>query len=166
LNCIISNILNNAPEIFETPKQGDSRNEYVDLRVARFIVGKEGHATLVNKPYASEILNILARTNFIKLIEQKTKLENLNILRMQLNCMDKNSFIGIHTDSEHDPAYKVTAVVRTASDYSGGELYLYGDIPKIINQKNHSIFLMDSNIEHEVKMVTNGYRHSLIVVLG
>jgi hypothetical protein len=80
--------------------------------------------------------------------------------------MKKNSFVGTHIDSEHDPAYKVTAIIRTTSSHSGGELYLYGDNPQIINQKNNSIFLMDSLIEHEVKMVTDGYRNSLIVVLG
>ena len=163
---IVNNIFKNAVEIFETPKLGDSRNEYIDLRVARFIVRKNGHSTIVNKPYSVEILNVLTRANFIDLVEQRTRLENLKILRMQLNSMEKNSFVGIHADSENDPAYEVTAVIRITSSYSGGELVLYDNQVQIVNQQNHSIFLMDSSIEHEVKTVTNGYRNSLIVVLG
>ena len=166
LDSIVNNIFTNAVEIFETPKRGDSRNEYLDLRVARFIVRKNGHSAIVNKPYCIVILNVLTRANFINLVEQKTKLQNLKILRMQLNSMEKNSFVGVHTDSEHDSAYEVTAVIRITSSYSGGELILYGDQVQIVNQQNHSIFLMDSRVEHEVTTVIDGYRNSLIVVLG
>ena len=166
LNCIINNILSNGSDIFETPKQGDSRREYVDLDVARFVIRKDGHSDLVNEPYSLNILNIFKRTNFIELIERKTNLENLKILRMQLNCMKANSFVGAHIDCEHDSSYKVTAIIRTISSHSGGELYLYGDHPQIIKQENNSIFLMDSLIEHEVKTVIDGYRNTLVVVLG
>lgn len=165
LDGIINNIVANDSKIFETPKQGDSRNEYVDLGVARFIVRKNGHSTIVNKPYSLEILNILSRANFIKLIEQKTN-KNLDILRMQLNTMKKNSFVGTHTDGESDPAYEITVIIRTNSSYSGGELCIYGNDPKIVIQPNHSVFFMDSNVEHEVKIVADGHRNSLIVVLG
>jgi Rps23 Pro-64 3,4-dihydroxylase Tpa1-like proline 4-hydroxylase len=166
LNCIIVDILTNHTEIFESPKQGDSRNEQVDLCVARFIVRKNECSSIVNNTYSSKILSLLDRANFIPLVSQKTKLQNLKILRMQLNCMKKNSFVGAHTDTEHDKAYKVTAIIRTVSSHSGGELYLYGEYPQIINQKNNSIFLMDPKIVHEVKIVTEGYRNSLVVVLG
>lgn len=166
LDSIVNNLITRDPKIFETPKQGDSRNEYVDLSVARFIVRKNGQSKIVNTQYTFPILNILSRTNFIKAIEQKTKLKNLKILRMQLNSMKKNSFVGLHTDSENDPAFETTAVIRTASSYDGGELCLYGNTPKVINQPDHSVFFMDSRVEHEVKMVTNGYRNSLIVVMG
>ena len=97
---------------------------------------------IVNMPYSLEILNFLSRTKFVELIEQKSQLNNLNILRMQLNCMKINSFIATHTDGESDPAYEVTAIIRTSSVYSGGELYLYGKKPQILNQKDHSIFIM------------------------
>ncbi len=166
LDSIINNVLTNASEILETPKNGDGRGEYVDLSVARFIVRNNGCSETVNHPHTSEILNILERANFVKLIEQQTKLKNLAILRMQLNSMKKNSFIGVHTDRESDPAYEVTALIRTTSSYAGGELCLYGDEPQVVCQQGHSVFLMDTNVEHEVKTVTDGIRNSLVVLLG
>lgn len=166
LNSIVTRVHTQSPEIFESPKLGDSRNEYVALQVARFIIEREGNISLINDPYCSEILNILKRKNFITLVEQKTELKNLHILRMQLNCMTKNSFISTHRDSEHDSSYKVTAVIRTNSAFEGGELYLYGKEAKIITQENDTVFLLDSRIEHEVKKIIDGYRNSLIVVLG
>lgn len=165
LDGIINNIMDDA-NIFETPKRGDSRNEYVDLSVARLIVRKDACSTIVNAPYSLKILNLLSRSNFVNLIEQKTKFKKLNILRMQLNSMKKDSFVGLHTDSENDPAYEITVIIRTNSAYSGGELCLYGNGQQIVIQPNHSIFLMDSSVEHEVKVVTEGYRNSLVVVLG
>lgn len=166
LDTIVDTMLQKSPELFETPRFGDSRNEYVDLRTIRFVVRKNGLSEIINNPYSSRILTILNQSNYVQLIEEKTKIKNLAILRAQLNVMEKNSVLGIHTDKESDSAFEITSLIRTKSDYLGGELYIYGDAPKVINQKNHSVFLMDSSLEHEVKKVFSGQRNSLIVLLG
>lgn len=166
LDAVVNTILIKSPEIFEKPQRGDSRNEYVDLRVARFMRRENGRSEIVNNPYSLQILNILTRSNFIALVEKQTRLKNLDILRVQLNAMEKNSVIGIHTDQENDPAFEITALIRTTSAYSGGELCIYENKLETINQKNHTVFLMNSNLEHEVKTVLSGTRNSLIVLLG
>lgn len=111
-------------------------------------------------------MNILERANFLSLVTKHLQINNLHILRMQLNLMKKGSFVGLHTDQENDNSYIATAVIRTNSNYSNGKLVLHGKKKFIVSQKNRTVFLMDSSIEHEVLPVTNGYRNSLIVVLG
>ena len=166
LDRIVHSVLTQAPDIFEYPVYGDSRNEKVKLRVARFIVRKNGFSEIVNEFYTSQILSVFLQSAFIEHVEKKTNLKKLNILRMQLNVMEADSLVGIHTDKESDGSFEVTSVIRTHSLHSGGELCIYENVPKIIHQKNHTVFLMDSNLEHEVKTVQTGLRNSLIILLG
>ncbi len=166
LDKIIDNILTNSTDILETSKVGDSRNEYVDVRVARFIIRKDGHSTITNHAHTAAILNIFESANFIRLVEKQTGCSNLSILRMQLNSMKAGGFVGVHTDTEQDCNYKVTALIRTTSCYSGGGLRVYGNNPTTIHQANHTVFLMDPTLEHEVKKVKSGLRNSLLVLFG
>ena len=85
---------------------------------------------------------------------------------MQLNLMEKGSFIGIHTDQENDSAFLATAIIRTHSYFSNGELVLYEKTKRVVAQKSRTIFLMDAAVEHEVMPITQGCRNSFIVVLG
>ena len=166
LDSIVNDILINAPHILESPQTGDSRYEDVNLHVARFITRKNSHSKIVNEPYTSKILNVLTRSHLVGSVEQQSNFKGLKILRMQLNTMQKDSFVGVHTDKENDPIYEVAVLIRTTSSYSGGELHLYGDDPQIIKQENRTIFLMDTGVEHEVKPVLEGCRNSLVVFLG
>lgn len=166
LDSIVETILTKSPCIFETPRYGDSRNEYVDMRVARFITRKNSLSEIIDNPYSQKILAILKKSNFVSQIEKKTGLKKLKILRAQLNIMETNSVLGLHTDKESDAAFEITALIRTQSACSGGELCIYGDNPQIVSQENHTVFLMDSNSLHEVKEVQSGNRNSLIILLG
>lgn len=163
---IIERIQLHSPEIIEKSRVGDSRNELVNLDVIRLIMRKNNLSYVVNESYCSEIMNILKRANFIALINKHLRMSHLQILRMQFNLMKEGSFVGLHTDNENDSAYLATAVIRTGSSFSDGELVLYGKKKQIVSQKNRTVFLMDSSIEHEVMPVKNGYRNSLIIVIG
>lgn len=166
LETIIEDIKINSPEIIENPIIGDSRNEPVKLNVVRFIIRNNQNSIMVNEFYCSQILNIIEKTKLIAYITKYSGIDNLKILRLQLNLMEVGSFIGIHTDQESDSDYLVTVLLRTQSNYSNGELILYGVKKNIINQKPRTIFLMDSAIEHEVKPVTKGCRNTFVIVLG
>lgn len=166
LENIIDHISLHSPELIERPSIGDSRSEPVNLEVIRIMVRKNSCSQRVNEPYCFEVMNILERANFLSFIIKYTGISNLQILRMQFNLMKTGSFVGLHTDKESDPAYLATAVIRTNSHFSDGELVLHGTNKRIVSQRNRTVFLMDSSIAHEVLPVTKGYRNSLIIVLG
>ncbi len=166
LEQIIERIQSYSPEIIEKSRMGDSRNESVNLDVIRFIMRKNNASYTLNDPYCSEIITILNRSHFLETINKHLKVNNLQILRMQFNLMKEGSFVGLHKDNENDSSYLATAVLRTHSNFSEGELVLYGKNKRIISQKNRTVFLMDSSIEHEVMTVKHGYRNSLIIVMG
>lgn len=155
-----------ATAILEEPDYGDSRHERVTLQVARMIVRRNGVSQQINEPYSSRLLSILAKARLLEKVAQETQSPPLAILRLQANLMYTGSFIGVHTDQESDPAYQKTIIIRAHSQYSGGELCLFGNPERTIIQPSHSVFVMDSTIEHEVKPVTSGYRFSICAWLG
>lgn len=168
LDSVIKSIFDNNPEIVEQPSIGDSRNEDCRLDVVRFI-NRDNHVSrIVNDKYTNSILGILKSANFLGKIEKSTGLDSscLNILRMQFNSMGENAYVGVHTDTESDPAYLVSVLMRTDSTYDGGKLFIHNTPPEAIDQKPHSVLVMDPSKEHEVKKVTSGKRDTLVAFLG
>lgn len=168
LDEIVENIFSTCPEIIERPASGDSRDEECQLEVIRFITREEKKSYIENEQYTQKILNIFKDANFIKKIQEKTCLNSapLQILRMQFNSMGKEAFVGPHTDTESDPAYLVSVLIRTTSSYAGGDLCTHGTEPESVSQKPYSVMVMDPSVIHEVKKVTSGKRDTLVAFLG
>ena len=154
-------------ESLEYIDKGDSRNETTKLAVYRFMTRKYGISTLVNILMSNWLLKIFEESHFIAKIEASSGIDNLELQRIQLNIMKPGDFVTAHTDSESDPSYRVSIVIRTKSDYTGGELVVYeGEDVKKFHQPTHSLLIMEPSNLHEVLPVISGSRNSICVFMG
>ena len=74
-------------------------------------------------------------------------------------------FLDWHPDShEILNGATITYIIQLNEDYGNGEVkYRMNDIDYVVNKKQGSVFIFDSNIVHSVDKVTEGERYSINV---
>lgn len=166
LDNIIHKIQRFSPHIIQQPIPTENKGDPLNLGIVPLMVRSKKGAEPVNKPYITKFLAILKRAQFLPIIQRDTKIQDLKILRMQLYLMGSDSHVNLHTDQDSDPAYLMTAIIKTQSEFTGGEMIVYGKQTKIISQQKRFVYLLDSALKYEIKPIFSGFRNSLIVVLG
>jgi Rps23 Pro-64 3,4-dihydroxylase Tpa1-like proline 4-hydroxylase len=142
------------------------KNEF-SLELHRFIARKSGISQITQSPYLQAILSLINDSSLIEKVNFFFYKE-IEILRMQLNVMKAGDFISEHSDVESDNAYLCGILIRTYSQYTGGDLTIYDTERNEykIRQPNHSILLMNSHCNHKVDSLTSGFRHTLCLFMG
>ncbi len=163
----INNIIKICKEVpLERVMIGDA-SEKNDLFVGRFMNDIAGQKPfLVNNELANSIMNILlnnkSKKNFSNLFK-----DNYIIRRVQLNSMRKNSFIGLHLDTDSNPDYDYNVIINLSCNYESGIFtYYINNIPYSIRPKKNSITISRCDILHEVKKVESGERITLVFFLS
>lgn len=90
-------------------------------------------------------------------------IEYISIPKYTFNQYDGGDFLNWHKDS-HEIINGATAtiIIQLNDNYEGGEvMYRLDNIDYIVPKKAGSVFIFDSNIEHNVNVVESGVRYSM-----
>lgn len=106
-------------------------------------------------------------TNTLLSVINSTKIFNgieyIDIQKYTFNQYDGGDFLNWHKDS-HEIINGATAtiIIQLNDNYEGGEvMYRLDNIDYSVPKKAGSIFIFDSNIEHNVNIVESGVRYSM-----
>jgi predicted 2-oxoglutarate/Fe(II)-dependent dioxygenase YbiX len=133
-------------------KNGSQKNQDINKRHLAFI-GSEKFSDLNKK-----VLDCLNSHNFYKNSEY-TKIEYFVFNKYV--CGD---FLKYHFDGHaiENLGATLTLIFQLNNDYEGGDiLYKVSDNEYTLPKKTGSVFVFDSNLEHEISEVKNGIRYSL-----
>ena len=106
-------------------------------------------------------------TNTLLSVINSTKIFNgieyIDIQKYTFNQYDGGDFLNWHKDShEIINGATSTIIIQLNDNYEGGEvMYKLDNIDYIVPKKAGSVFIFDSNIEHNVNMVESGVRYSM-----
>ena len=90
-------------------------------------------------------------------------IEYISIPKYTFNQYDGGDFLNWHKDS-HEIINGATAtiIIQLNDNYEGGEvMYRLDNIDYTVPKKAGSVFIFDSNIEHNVNVVESGVRYSM-----
>lgn len=90
-------------------------------------------------------------------------IEYTNVPKYTFNEYKKGDFLNWHKDS-HEVMYGATStiIIQLNDDYEGGEvMYRINEIDYTVDKKAGSVFIFDSNIEHNVNQIESGVRYSM-----
>ena len=90
-------------------------------------------------------------------------IEYIGIPKYTFNQYDGGDFLNWHKDS-HEIINGATAtiIIQLNDNYEGGEvMYRLDNIDYTVPKKAGSVFIFDSNIEHNVNVVKSGIRYSM-----
>jgi predicted 2-oxoglutarate/Fe(II)-dependent dioxygenase YbiX len=90
-------------------------------------------------------------------------IEYISIPKYTFNQYDGGDFLNWHKDS-HEIINGATAtiIIQLNDNYEGGEvMYRLDNIDYIVPKKAGSVFIFDSNVEHNVNVVESGVRYSM-----
>lgn len=142
---------------------GDA-GEKNSVYVRRVMIDLPGETPKVTEPEASQkIVDLLGdetRSNFFRtLLGQKQY-----IRRCQINRMVKDSFIGLHLDTDSNPDYYVSVVIQLGTEFKGGDFVIYDDgkSPKHLVPPYGSVIVSKCKQPHEVLTVEENERVSLV----
>ena len=87
------------------------------------------------------------------------------VSKYSFNRYGAGDFLDWHSDShEILNGATITYIIQLNNDYEGGDVkYLINDETILVDKKQGSIFIFDSNLSHSVDTITNGLRYSLNV---
>lgn len=156
-------------ELLETITKGYGRleNTKFSLYLYKFISNLNGISIETDSEYTRQLLKIINQSDLINQINFVAK-KNLKILRMQLNIMGEGSFVQRHVDYDSDHSFCCSLLIRTASQYTGGDFIIY-DVEGCahqIRQANRSILMMSSHSPHEVEIISSGTRYTICLFCG
>jgi len=158
-------IINNENLKVEVIPTDDNASE---IKVARFIVEKGNMPSFVEKNYAEEVFQIVGSSEFIAFLEKATGIKKLAIVRCQGNYLFKNGYIGIHSDNEHYPHYRLSVLLHFDNDYEGGEFVYYKGPRferKVCNLSKNTVVILLGTVPHEVLKVRSGKRRTIVLFL-
>ena len=111
--------------------------------------------------------NFTSLTDTLVSIINSTKIFNgieyISIPKYTFNQYDGGDFLNWHKDS-HEIINGATAtiIIQLNDNYEGGEvMYRLDNIDYIVPKKAGSVFIFDSNVEHNVNVVESGVRYSM-----
>jgi len=90
-------------------------------------------------------------------------IEYISIPKYTFNQYDGGDFLNWHKDS-HEIINGATAtiIIQLNDNYEGGEvMYRLDNIDYTVPKKAGSVFIFDSNVEHNVNVVESGVRYSM-----
>ncbi len=147
--------------------KGALENKKFSLSLYKFISRINNVSSINNTAYTEKLLDIL---NHSPIMSQINTLNNkkLNILRLQLNIMTEDGYVGRHSDYESDNAYFCSVLIRIDKNYTGGDLIMFDKNGKAnhFNQDDRTILAMSAFSEHEVDIVKSGVRNTLCLFCG
>jgi Rps23 Pro-64 3,4-dihydroxylase Tpa1-like proline 4-hydroxylase len=87
------------------------------------------------------------------------------VSKYSFNRYGVGDFLDWHSDShEILNGATITYIIQLNNDYEGGDVrYSINDETILVDKKQGSIFIFDSNLSHSVDTITNGLRYSLNV---
>ena len=106
-------------------------------------------------------------TNTLLSVINSTKIFNgieyIDIQKYTFNQYDGGDFLNWHKDShEIINGATSTIIIQLNDNYEGGEvMYKLDNIDYTVPKKAGSVFIFDSNIEHNVNVVESGVRYSM-----
>ena len=103
---------------------------------------------------------LISLVNSIKIFNG---IEYISIPKYTFNQYSEGDFLNWHPDT-HEIMNGATAtiIIQLNDNYEGGEvMYKVSDIEYNVPKKAGSIFIFDSNIEHNVNVVESGIRYSM-----
>lgn len=106
-------------------------------------------------------------TNTLLSVINSTKIFNgieyIDIQKYTFNQYDGGDFLNWHKDShEIINGATSTIIIQLNDNYEGGEvMYKLDNIDYTVPKKAGSVFIFDSNIEHNVNVVKSGVRYSM-----
>jgi Rps23 Pro-64 3,4-dihydroxylase Tpa1-like proline 4-hydroxylase len=103
---------------------------------------------------------LISLVNSIKIFNG---IEYISIPKYTFNQYGEGDFLNWHPDT-HEIMNGATAtiIIQLNDNYEGGEvMYRLSDIEYNVPKKAGSIFIFDSNIEHNVNIVESGIRYSM-----
>ena len=117
----------------------------------------------VNGEVSEQILKILDSPNKKEKISKFIS-GDLFLRRCQINRMVKNSFIGLHLDTDSNPDYLASIVIQLGRSFSGGEFLTYEGkhVKEVYRPTFGSVLISACDIPHEVKTVLSQERTSLV----
>lgn len=157
----LDRLQNQLPE--ELVTLGDA-GEPNDLYVRRIMVDKPGELPRrVNQPVSDEIMALLGDERRTALFQRLLGGPQF-IRRCQVNRMVKNSFIGLHLDTDSNPDYLVSVVIQLGRDFDGGEFVVYpeGRPANVLHPTYGTVIVSRCEHRHEVRRVLSNERTSLV----
>ncbi len=86
---------------------------------------------------------------------------------MQLHTLAKDGFISKHIDSESSSDYQYSLVTIYDSNCEGGEFFIKNKNNKYIKiDSQPKAILFDSNLEHSVGLIKQGFRKTITCLSG
>jgi len=151
----------------------------IQMKSSRFVNGKlmgENIEYNGNKRSGCYFIGDLLETPILKTLSNKIidlsnqlspfkGVEYNKILNYSFNRYGIGDFLDWHPDShEILNGATITYIIQLNDDYEDGEVkYRMNDIDYVVNKKQGSVFIFDSNIVHSVDRVTGGERYSISV---
>ena len=133
-------------------KNGSVKNSRINKRHLTFI--PTIHFPVLEK----KILNFI---NELHLYKNSTY---IGIQYFAFNKYEPGDFLKYHSDGHaiQNLGATITFIFQLNDDYDGGDIvYKINDIEYTIPKKQGSVFIFDSNIEHQINEITDGVRYSL-----
>jgi len=153
--------------------------ELIQMKSSRFVNGKliaenleyEGNKRM-GCYFTDDLLNLPILKNLTnKIITLSNELNPYNgivyngVPKYSFNRYGVGDFLDWHSDShEILNGATITYIIQLNNDYEGGDVkYLINDETILVDKKQGSIFIFDSNLSHSVDVITTGLRYSLNV---
>ena len=153
--------------------------ELIQMKSSRFVNGKliaenleyEGNKRMgcyfTDESLEDSTIKSLSK----KIIDLSNELNPFNniiyngVPKYSFNRYGIGDFLDWHPDShEILNGATITYIIQLNDDYEDGEVkYRMNDIDYVVNKKQGSVFIFDSNIVHSVDRVTGGERYSINV---
>jgi Rps23 Pro-64 3,4-dihydroxylase Tpa1-like proline 4-hydroxylase len=153
--------------------------ELIQMKSSQFVNGKliaENLEYNGNKRmgcyFTDDLLNLpILKTLTDKIITLSNQLNPYNgityngVSKYSFNRYGAGDFLDWHSDShEILNGATITYIIQLNNDYEGGDVkYLINDETILVDKKQGSIFIFDSNLSHSVDAITTGLRYSLNV---
>jgi predicted 2-oxoglutarate/Fe(II)-dependent dioxygenase YbiX len=115
----------------------------------------------MQEPIFTSLTNtLLELTNRLKIFNG---IEYIGIPKYTFNQYDGGDFLNWHKDShEIINGATITIIIQLNDNYEGGEvMYRLNNIDYSVPKKAGSLFIFDSNLEHNVNVVKSGVRYSM-----
>ncbi len=131
---------------------------------------KKREWSLLDRSYTSYILEHEKNTTWIfkKLLsffedESGIKIHN-HPGYIHYHIFKNGDYFFKHNDTKDSRLYSVGCLLN--ENFEGGDFEIYGGKKISLNKTTGNCYLFDVRLEHEIKKITNGERHSLILFLG
>jgi len=162
-NLLIKRGLQTDLQVMHSTKIVDGKIVEEDMIALKFNKRKGSYyfGEEMNEPILSNLSNKL-----VSLINSKkifNGIEYTSIPKYTFNEYGVGDFLNWHKDS-HEVIYGATStiIIQLNDDYEGGEvMYRIHDIDYTVDKKAGSVFIFNSNIEHNVNPVNSGIRYSM-----